>query len=94
MIALRVRTRDLRADEARAAFSHFDSWCAQHTQLVAVESADIAAAMDLMRRLDLSLRTPDAIHLAVAQRMGCMLLTFDGVMARTARAIGVGAARG
>jgi predicted nucleic acid-binding protein len=58
VIARRVRTRDLRADEARTAFSNFDAWCARHVTWVKLESIDIVGATALMRRLDLSVRTP------------------------------------
>jgi uncharacterized protein len=89
-IARRTRTRDLRADEARTAFSNFDTWCGRHTQLVNIESIDILSASGLMRRLDLSLRTPDALHIAIVQRIDCKLLTFDRAMAKVAQALGVG----
>ena len=94
VIARRVRTRDLRAGEARAAFSNFDTWCARHTQLVEIDSSDIAGATGLMRRLDLSLRTPDALHIAMVQRAGCKLLTFDRTMATAARTLGVELVKG
>jgi len=93
-IARRVRTRDLRAGEAQAAFSNFDTWCARHTRLVEIDSSDIAGATGLMRRLDLSLRTPDALHIAMVQRAGCRLLTFDRTMATVARTLGVELVKG
>lgn len=89
VIARRVRTRDLRPDEARAAFSNFDTWCARHVTWVKLESIDIVGATALMRRLDLSVRTPDALHIAIMQRIGCPLLTFDGTTASVARALGI-----
>jgi predicted nucleic acid-binding protein len=89
VIARRVRTRDLRPDEARAAFSNFDSWCARHVTWVKLESIDIVSATALMRRLDLSVRTRDALHIAIVQRIGCPLLTFDRTMASVARALGI-----
>ncbi len=90
VIARRVRTRDLRASEARAAFANFDIWCARHTRLVAIDGADVAGATGLMRRLDFPLRTPDALHIAIAQRSSCTLLTFDRALTKVARALGVG----
>jgi predicted nucleic acid-binding protein len=88
-IARRVSMRDLHASEARTAFANFDIWCARHTSPVEVENIDISAATSLMRRLDFPLRTPDALHIAITQRTGCALLTFDRTMASIARAIGV-----
>jgi uncharacterized protein len=46
-------------------------------------------ATALMRRLDLPIRTPDAIHIAMVQRIGCRLLTFDRSMAGVARTLGI-----
>jgi predicted nucleic acid-binding protein len=94
VIARRVRTRDLRAGEAQSAFSNFDTWCARHTRTVEIDSSDIAGATRLMRRLDLSLRTPDALHIAIAQRTGCRMLTFDRTMSKAARTIGVELVKG
>lgn len=36
----------------------------------------------------LTLRTPDALHIALAQRLDCELLTFDLKMTAAARALG------
>ena len=93
VIARRVRTRDLRTDEARTAFANFDTWCARHAKLVNIESGDILGATRLMRRLDLSLRTPDAIHMALVQRIDCRLLSFDRTLVSAARALGIAVIR-
>jgi predicted nucleic acid-binding protein len=89
VIARRTRTRDLRIDEARTVFANFDTWCGRHTQLVNIESIDILGAIGLLRRLDLSLRTPDTLHIAIVQRIACKLLTFDRTMAKVAQALGI-----
>jgi predicted nucleic acid-binding protein len=89
VIARRVRTRELRPESARAAFSNFDSWCARNTEMIVIDQIDILVATSLMRRLDLSLRTPDAIHIAIIQRIDCNLLTFDRMMAIAARSVGI-----
>ena len=49
---------------------------------------DLAAATMFLRRLDLPLRTPDALHIAIAQRLGATLVTFDRQMAASAHALG------
>ena len=87
--ARRVRVQLLTADEARAAFSTFDAWTARETARAQIAAVDIASATAFLRRLDLTLRTPDAIHIAIAQRMDAELLTFDDKMAESARALGV-----
>ncbi len=94
VIARRVRTGDLDADEARTAFANFDNWCARYARRVELVFQDVACACDLVRRLDLVLRTPDAIHIAMVRRTGCQLLTFDKAMARAACALGLETASG
>jgi predicted nucleic acid-binding protein len=42
-----------------------------------------------MRRLDLTLRTPDALHIAISGRVGATLATFDEKMAAAARVVGL-----
>ncbi len=94
VIARRVRTRDLRSGEARTSFSNFDVWCARHTRLVEIDSIDISGATHLMRRLEFPLRTPDALHIALTQGIGCALLTFDRTMASVAQVLGVKIVKG
>lgn len=87
-IARRVRTQEITAPEARLAFSHFDAWAARTTQRVDTTTADVKAADAFLRRLDLTLRTPDALNIAIAERIGAALATFDEKMASSARALG------
>jgi len=48
VIARRVRTRDLRAEEARTAFSNFDSWCARYTRRLEIDTIDVTGASSLI----------------------------------------------
>jgi uncharacterized protein len=50
-------------------------------------------AARFLRRLDLNLRAPDALNIAVAQRLGIAIATFDQRMAVAARRLGVPTAR-
>ena len=43
-------------------------------------------------RLDLTLRAPDALHIAIAHHIGATLMTFDDRIAACAGALGVPAA--
>jgi len=52
-------------------------------------SADVFAAGGFIRRLDLNLRTPDAIHIAVCQRSDSVLATFDRRLAAAAENLGL-----
>jgi hypothetical protein len=54
-------------------------------------SADVTAAAGFLRRLDLTLRRQDALHIAIAQRVGAALFTFDQQMTSAARALGTNA---
>jgi len=56
---------------------------------VGLETGDIPQADIFLRRLDLPLQAPDAIHIAVAQRLGATLVTFDRRMAQAARTLGI-----
>lgn len=76
------------ADEARTAFANFDQWAAQEPARVRASSVDVMAAEGFIRRLDLNLRAPDAIHIAMTMRLGAALATFDDRMAEAARALG------
>lgn len=91
-IGRRVRTRLLTLSEGEAALAAFDRWSANAAQRIECSAVDIAAASRLIRRLDLPLRAPDAIHIAIAQRSGVALATFDAQMAANARALGVSVA--
>jgi uncharacterized protein len=86
-LARRVRTGELLPERARSAFDAFDAWTHRAAQRVEIGSADLRAAEAFIRRLDLPLRLPDAIHIAVAQRLGATLATFDDAMARCAVAL-------
>jgi len=94
VIARRVRTRDLSAGEARTAFANFDLWGTSQARRVEIEGGDVAHATGFVRRLDVPLRTPDALHIAIARRSGCALLTFDRTMANAARALGIEVVKG
>ena len=85
----RIRMKTLSPDQARVALSHFDAWIARATARVETVSADVRAADAYLRRFDLTLRTPDAINIAIAQRIGAELATFDEKMADCARALRV-----
>lgn len=87
-ISRQVRMRLLTSDDAREASSRFDAWMADGISRVETTPADIRAAEAILRRLDLTLRTPDAIHIAIAQRVGAELATFDARMAECAKLLG------
>ena len=88
-VAKRLRVGQFGMSDAQLALSNFDAWLPLATQQVSMTSAGIKVAEAYLRRLDLSLRTPDALHIAMVQRTGAVLLTFDKKMAECARILGV-----
>ncbi len=93
VIARHVRTKDITKDDARTAFSNLDTWIARTAQRALISTPDIITAQDHLRRLDLNLRTADALNIAIAQRLGAPLVTFDKKMAAVARSVGAEVAR-
>jgi len=91
-VARRVRTGDLTREDGQLAFLNFDAWTARAASREEITAADIGAADRILRRLDVNLRAPDAIHIAVTQRVQAMLVTFDRSMAASARTLGEGVA--
>lgn len=89
-IARRVRTGELTEAEARAAFDNLDRWTQTFARRVEISPGDIVMATRFIQRLDLTLRAPDAIHIAIAQRLAIALATFDRGMASSASTLGVG----
>jgi predicted nucleic acid-binding protein len=88
-VARQVRTKDTTPEDARAVFFQLDFWVATYAASTETTNADVRSADALMRRLDLPLRTPDALHIAIAERVGATLATFDVKMAAAARVIGL-----
>ena len=93
-IARRVRMGRLDAKDAYGIFADFDTWTTEVTSRVETSPADIAAANTFLRRLDLPLRTADAINIAIAQRLAATLATFDVKMGQSAKALGMAVAPG
>ena len=88
-VGRRVRTRELTRKDGQLAFSNLDTWVARSAYREEVTTADIDEATRILRRLDVNLRTPDAIHTAIARRLEATLVTFDRSMAAGARALGI-----
>lgn len=74
-------------DRRSAAEQNFDAWLLVVEQ-APVLRADFELARDLVRRGHPRLRAADALHLAIARRLGARLATLDVVMAEAARDAG------
>jgi predicted nucleic acid-binding protein len=84
-----VRARAVTARDARGAIAAFDAWRAAHCERAEAQTGDVSDAVLLVRREDLALRGADAIHFAIALRLGASLLTFDKKLASSARRAGL-----
>jgi predicted nucleic acid-binding protein len=67
----------------------FDTWLVQRGGALAVTSADIRQARVLISSTRQPLRASNAVHLAVVQRIGDSLATFDLGMSRAAVDLGI-----
>lgn len=88
-LARMVRNHETTVGEVQIIFAAFDDWRRRQARRTAIRSADIELATAFMRRLDLPLKTPDAIHIAMTRRLGASLVTFDRSMIATTRRLGV-----
>lgn len=88
-ISKRVRLRELRLSEAKAMLIEHDQWIEAYANAVVVGPSDVARCSAYLRRLDLPLRTPDALHIAIASRLGAQILSFDKQLRASARKLGV-----
>jgi predicted nucleic acid-binding protein len=89
VVARHVRMDGILKETAQILFQNFDDWTMRHTEAVEVTPSDLRSAEAYMRRLDINLRTPDAIHLAICSRIGAVLATFDVKMTEAAKALGI-----
>ena len=84
-----VRTGTMTADEAKARLIAFDAWRSTGTEPVEFHATDMRAANIYVRRFDLMLRAPDALHAAICRRLDLTLVTLDRRLATAARELGV-----
>ena len=84
-----VRIGRLQAADGTARLFDFDVWRGAMTLSAEIHAVDVRLADAYVRRFDLGLRTPDALHLAIAHRLDATLLTLDRRLATAARELGV-----
>ena len=84
-----VRMGLLGSAEATAHLNDFDAWRAAESSPVDVHAADVRLAYVYVRRFDLMLRAPDALHLAIARRIDTTLVTLDRRLANAASELGI-----
>ena len=74
---------------ADSVFAALDEWAAVMTKAVEIVPDDIKTANDWIRRPGVTLRAPDAAHIAAAHRLDATIVTLDRGMGRAATALGV-----
>jgi uncharacterized protein len=84
-----VRMGRLQSTDGAACLSDFDVWRAAMTSAAEIHAVDVRLAGTYVRRFDLGLRAPDALHLAIARRLDATLVTSDRRLAAAARELGV-----
>jgi predicted nucleic acid-binding protein len=77
------------AADAAERMADFDAWRAEATDAVEVQPSDVRLSNVLVRRFDLMLRAPDALHAAICRRTGDTLVTLDVRMAKAAAELGI-----
>lgn len=84
-----VRMKSMTREDAVARLSDFEIWRAATSTPVELHAADARLAYAYVRRFDLMLRAPDALHLAVVRRLDATLLTLDRRLVRVAGELGI-----
>ena len=87
-VAGQERTGQITLADRQAAETAFDGWVTT-VQAAPVLAADFLAARQLIRTDRVRLRTPDALHIAVALRLGASVATLDQAMERAATDLGL-----
>jgi hypothetical protein len=86
-----VRMDRLTGPQAMELLGRFDEWRANAVQDCDVTSSDCRLANNFVRRFDLKLHAPDALHAAICQRQQFQLVTLDRRLAGAARELGIDA---
>jgi predicted nucleic acid-binding protein len=84
-----TRARILSPKTTDEAISEFDVWRTSTCETSQTTSADVVAAIGLVRQPGLAFHASDAVNVAIARRLGASLLTFDKKLASNARRLGL-----
>jgi uncharacterized protein len=84
-----VRTGALAAAAAVSRLADFDIWRAATSLPADLQAVDARLALAYVRRFELMLRAPDALHLAIANRLQATLATLDHRMVLAAQRLGI-----
>lgn len=90
VVSRRVRVGQFDAAQQDVALRAFDTLTMSFGR-VDIRDSDFETASAFVDRADLGLRAPDALHLAVARRHDCTVITLDQGMSEAARALDIDA---
>ena len=88
-VAIGVRTARLTIGDRDDAETALQSWLSSQRPPEPVHSDDVRTARSLLRATALPLRAADALHLAIAQRIGHAVVSFDSRMCEAAVDLGI-----
>ena len=83
-LGLQVRMERLEPAERLSAETRLDQWLASGAEPVPPAPEDFILVRKMLRTTTVSLRTPDALHLAICTRLGAALASFDKKMQQVA----------
>jgi uncharacterized protein len=84
-----VRMGKLASSDAAQRLADFDDWRAGPAGVAELDASDCRLASNFVRRFELKLRVPDALHAAICHRLGFQLVTLDKRLAEAARELGI-----
>lgn len=89
-MAVKTRTGQITARQAKKAWSEFETFCNGGLRLLPVSRATFSEAGRIVRTKMAILRSGDALHIAAALEMGAAsLATLDAVMGKSANHLGL-----
>jgi len=89
-LGIKCRTEQISESDAWAALAKYAELRDRFVHLP-VLGQDYQSAAELLRHWSLGLRAGDALHLAIARRQACVILSLDKVLVKAARLVGPGA---
>lgn len=90
-IALKIRTGQFDQADLDGLRSQWDGYRSANLRCVIIEDADYDVASSLIYLSKTGLRSGDALHLAICQRIEAAIVTFDSGLKRAADQFGIAA---
>ena len=88
-LGIKCRRGELEADAAAGAFAAMASFAGESCEMISCAAHHQAEAQGMLGRFDLNLRAGDALHLAMCRHARATLVTYDGLLLASAKALGI-----